>query len=208
MTSHCEPWCSTTLRLCWLNDHHLSVLPGKWLNRALWLAINHNLCLFSPLRFRFFWTLCVPKATGHDQKEKTPHKMWPNLKIQTALQKQGILGDHHCKHTTVSRSGSLEMSVVPITARQNTVWDIYKVVIIESTQHFVEWKAPKLRFILLVFQCDRANVWTALWAASCLFNSYHSGKVIVWCYIFVYTLSHLLVVLVNITSVLMSELLS
>lgn len=38
----CELWCST-LRLCWFRDHHLSVLPRKWLNRALWLAINNHL---------------------------------------------------------------------------------------------------------------------------------------------------------------------
>lgn len=53
-----SPRCST-LRLCWFRDHHLSVLPWKWLNRAVWLAINNNLRPFYPLCVLFFWTLCV-----------------------------------------------------------------------------------------------------------------------------------------------------
>lgn len=68
-------------------------------------------------------------------------------------EKQSILGENHCKHTTVSGSASLEMSVVPIRAGQSPVWCICNVEIIESTQ-------AKLRFMLSMFHCDRATVWT------------------------------------------------
>lgn len=46
------------------------------------------------------------------------------------------------------------MSVVPIRAGQSPLWYICNVEIIKGTQHFVEWKAPKLRFMLPVFQRD------------------------------------------------------
>lgn len=47
--------------------------------------------------------------------------------------RQSILGERHCKHTTGSRSASLEMSVVPIRAGQSPVRYICNVEIIEYT---------------------------------------------------------------------------
>lgn len=57
---------------CWFRDHHhLSVLPGKWLNRALWRTINNNLRPFSPLCFHVFRTLRAQEAAGPEQTAKT-----------------------------------------------------------------------------------------------------------------------------------------
>lgn len=47
---HWEPWCSAP-RLCWLCSCHRSLLPWKWLIRALCLPINYNLHPFSPFSF-------------------------------------------------------------------------------------------------------------------------------------------------------------
>lgn len=83
-------------------------------------------------------------------------KCGPAYRVPTApSSQQCILGGHHRKHSTASRSaspGDERCARQRADKAQCTVWCICNVEIIESTQSFVESKDTSLRFMLSLSQ--------------------------------------------------------
>lgn len=126
---------------CWLRDHHLSALPGKWLNRVLWLAINNNLRPFSPLLFSLLLNPPCPGGyrPGPDS-ENTPCKMWPSKKSPDSSPASKAFWDSitvNIPQWAGQPPGRRALCPSELDKAHGTVWYTCNVEIIESTQLFV-----------------------------------------------------------------------